>query len=319
MALTNTRTYTVNALLALVFKFPLFAYIIGFIEDFVISIIKTGPIPKHVAMIMDGNRTYAKNHRLPLKEGHFAGANALVKVLETCYKVGIEQVTIYAFSLENFNRSKEEIDTLFGLLRDKLKMISEHEDSYARYNRVRIRIIGNRSFIPADILADLENIEEVTKDKTSKRTLNVCFPYTARDEITYAVKKIAEKRIAGDILSRDEITARTIEDNFYFGDAVPPLDILIRTSGHTRLSDFLLWQCTTECTIEFPDILWPDFGFISIMSILFKWSYYRTIQIEEEAIRGKNPHTQEIVPPVLLRELPHPPPATSVVQKQDSS
>ena len=85
-------------------------------------------------------------------------------------------MTIYAFSLENFNRSKEEVDTLFALLRDKLKVMSEHEDLYARYNKVRIRIIGNRSFIPEDILKDLENVEETTKDFGSKKTLNVCFP-----------------------------------------------------------------------------------------------------------------------------------------------
>lgn len=237
-------------------------------------------------------------------------------MLEVCYKIGIEQVTIYAFSLENFNRTREEIDTLFGLLRDKLKMISENEDPYTRYNKVRIRIIGNRSYIPLDILKDLENIEEITKHKASKKTLNVCFPYTARDEITHAVKSIAEKRVNGEIISRDEITIKMIEDNFYFGSDVPPLDILIRTSGHTRLSDFLLWQCNTECTIEFPDVLWPDFGFVSIISILFKWSYYRTIQIEEEAIRGREPHIQDVIPPVLLRELPHPPPATSVTTQK---
>lgn len=222
-------------------------------------------------------------------------------------------MTIYAFSLENFNRSKEEVDTLFALLRDKLKVMSEHEDLYARYNKVRIRIIGNRSFIPEDILKDLENVEETTKDFGSKKTLNVCFPYTARDEITYAIKTIANKRVSGELNDRNKITTKTIEKNFYFGDDVPPLDILIRTSVHTRLSDFLLWQCTTECTIEFPDVLWPDFGFISIMSILFKWSYYRTIQIEEEAIRGKEPRVQEVIPPVLLKELPNPPPATSVI------
>lgn len=95
--------------------------------------------------------------------------------------------------MENFNRTKEEVDTLFGLLRDKLKMISDYEDSYARYNKVRIRIIGNRGFIPPDILKDLEYIEEVTKSKSSKKILNVCFPYTARDEITHAVRSVAKK------------------------------------------------------------------------------------------------------------------------------
>ncbi|KAG5418317.1 SRT1 [Candida metapsilosis] len=309
-----SQSFSINSVVAFVLKFPLIGYIIGFFEDYVISIVRTGPVPKHVAMIMDGNRTYAKKHRLPLKEGHFAGANALVKVLECCYKVGIEQVTIYAFSLENFNRTKEEVDTLFGLLRDKLKMISDYEDSYARYNKVRIRIIGNRGFIPPDILKDLEYIEEVTKNKSSKKILNVCFPYTARDEITHAVRSVAKKRIEGKIQNRDEIDAKVIESNFYFGDDVPPLDILIRTSGHTRLSDFLLWQCNTNCTIEFPDVLWPDFGFISIMSILLKWSYYKTLQLEEEAIRGKEPQVQNTVSTVLLKELPQPPPVATVTQ-----
>ncbi|KAI3402933.1 SRT1 [Candida oxycetoniae] len=307
-----SRTFSLNAIAALILKFPLFAYLVGFFEDFVISTIKTGPVPRHVAMIMDGNRTYAKRHRLPLKEGHFAGANALVKILEVCYKIGIEHATVYAFSLENFNRPKEEVDTLFGLLRDKLKLISEYEDSYARYNKVCIRIVGNRSYIPEDILKDLEFIEEVTKTSSTKKVLNVCFPYTARDEITYAIKSIAKKRVAGELQNRDEITTKTIESNFYFGDDVPPLDILIRTSGHTRLSDFLLWQCSTDCTIEFPEALWPDFGFVSIVSILFKWSYYKTLQIEELRMRGKEPQIQDTVVPVLLKELPQPPPIATV-------
>ncbi|KAI5954692.1 SRT1 [Candida jiufengensis] len=303
--MTASRAISINSIIAFVIKFPLLAYFIGFFEDFIISVIKTGPIPKHIALIMDGNRTYAKKHRLPLKEGHFAGANALVKV-------GIEQVTIYAFSLENFNRTKEEVDTLFGLLRDKLKMISEYEDSYARYNKVKIKIVGNRSYIPQDILKDLEYIEEITMAKSSKKILNVCFPYTARDEITHAIKSIAEKRVNKEIKSKDEITTKLIESNFYFGDEVPPLDILVRTSGHTRLSDFLLWQCNTDCTIEFPDTLWPDFGFISIMSILIKWSYYKTLQLEEELLRGKEPQVQDANVPVLLNELPQPPPVATV-------
>lgn len=95
---------------------------------------------------------------------------------------------------------------------------------------------------------------------------------------------------------------------------MPPLDILIRTSGHTRLSDFLLWQCNTGCTIEFPDVLWPDFGFLSIMSILFKWSYYKTLQLEEDAIRGKEPQVQNTISTVLLKELPQPPPVATVSQ-----
>ncbi|CAK9436820.1 uncharacterized protein LODBEIA_P13420 [Lodderomyces beijingensis] len=308
-----TRTFSINAIVALFVKFPVVAYLIGFMEDFIISIVKTGPIPRHVAMIMDGNRTFAKRHRMPLKEGHFAGANALVKVI--CYKIGIEHVSIYAFSLENFNRPKAEVDTLFGLLRDKLRMISQYDDSYARYNKVSIRIVGNRKYIPEDILKDLEWIEDVTKTKNASKVLNVCFPYTARDEITFAIKSIVEKRVQGEIESRDKIGAKTIESNFYFGEDVPPLDILVRTSGHTRLSDFMLWQCSTDCTIEFPEALWPDFGFVSIMSILMKWSYYKTLQLEELTMRGKESEVQEAAVPVLLKALPQAPPVATVANK----
>lgn len=217
--------------------------------------------------------------------------------------------------MENFNRLKEEVDALFGLLRDKLKMLSEYDDSYAKYNKVAIKIIGNREYIPEDILKDLVAIEDSTKNNVSKKVLNVCFSYTARDEMTHAIKSIMQKRIDGKIQHRDEIGINTIESNFYFDDEVPPLDILIRTSGHTRLSDFLLWQCSTSCTIEFPETLWPDFGFVSMISVLFKWSYYKTLQLEEENMCGTQFEIQEFIAPVLLRELPKPPPTISVSQK----
>lgn len=152
------------------------------------------------------------------------------------------------------------MNTLFGLLRDKLKMISENEESYARFNNVRIRIIGNRSYIPDDILADLERVEQLTLERSNKKCLNVCFPYTARDEITYSIKSIVQKRFNGEIPSRDDINASMIEDNFYFGPDIPPLDILVRTSGHTRLSDLCFGNVILVVQLNSPMFFGPILG-----------------------------------------------------------
>ncbi|KAK6197316.1 cis-prenyltransferase [Scheffersomyces amazonensis] len=315
-AFDNRDTFSINSIFNVLSNFPLLTYVISFLQDFIIGVLNTGPIPKHIAIIMDGNRRYAKQNNLALKDGHTAGAEALVNVLDVCFRTGVEHVTIYAFSIENFNRSKEEVDTLFSLLRDKLKMISEHEDSYARFNKIRVRIIGNKSYIPTDILQDLESIEETTKNATSKKTLNVCFPYTTRDEIVYSIKSIINKVNNGEIESKDKIDSKIIADNFYFGPDTPPLDILIRTSGHTRLSDFLLWQSNYNSTIEFVDTLWPEFKFFAMTSILLKWSYYRTLQLEALSIMGAKNEDDLDIKINLLKQLPKHPPYASVNSRQ---
>lgn len=235
--------------------------------------------------------------------------------MNTSYKLGIQHVTIYAFSIENFNRSKEEVDTLFALLRDRLRLITENEDSYARLNKIRVRIIGNKAMIPPDILKDLEVIEANTANIISAKVLNVCFPYTSRDDIVHSIKSIAEKVNTGEIQSKDDITLKTLTNNMYMGPGVPPLDILIRTSGHTRLSDFMLWQCNYNCTIEFVDTLWPEFKSWDVMSILMKWSYYRTLQLEQEAIIGIKDGDDQTVITDVFRDLPPPPPFASVTQR----
>ncbi|KAL7664060.1 Alkyl transferase [[Candida] zeylanoides] len=238
---------------------PLVTYGVGIAQDMILSVMKNGPVPRHVALIMDGNRTFARNNKLPLKDGHNAGAQTLVQVLDVCFRLGVEHVTVYAFSIENFNRSKEEVDTLFELLRDKLDGISRNEDSYTLQNKVRVKIIGNKTLIPLDILKDLETIEARTSTSESKRALNVCFPYTSRDEITHAIRQIAQRTVNGGIDPKD-IGVKDLHDALYSGPDTPPLDLLIRTSGHTRLSDFMLWQCNSNCTIEFVNTLWPDFS-----------------------------------------------------------
>ncbi|KAK6455461.1 cis-prenyltransferase [Scheffersomyces xylosifermentans] len=311
----TSSTFSLKSILDLIVYFPVVSYLMGFLEDFIIDVLKTGPVPTHVAFVMDGNRRYSKAKNLPLKDGHSAGAETLVSVLDVCFRLGVEHVTVYAFSIENFNRSSEEVDTLFGLLRDRLKQMSEHEESYARLNKVRVRIIGNKSYIPEDILRDLDKVEEITKQASTRRTLNVCFPYTSRDDITNSLKNIANKVATGEIASKEDITLEILRENNYFGPDVPLLDILIRTSGHTRLSDFMLWQANYNCTIEFVNTLWPDFKFFSITSLLLKWSYYKTLQLEERYIQGIKDDTDYTKRMELLKDLPPPPPFASVSER----
>lgn len=301
-----------KGILSLIQAFPILSYLISFLKDLVISIMKTGPVPTHVAVIMDGNRTFARTNNLSLEQGHIAGAHSLVHVLDTCYRVGVKHVTIYAFSIENFNRSKEEVDTLFSLLRERLQLLSHNEESFAIYNKIKIKIIGNKSMIPEDILHDLTQVELKTKHNSSHKVLNVCFPYTSRDDISHCIQAIVEdtaltKKIKGSDLNLSLLTA-----NMYYGPDTPPLDILIRTSGQTRLSDFMLWQCNYNCTIEFVDTLWPDFTFIPIVFVLLKWGYYKTMESIQKASAGKPTVKTERN---VLQELNPPPPHKSVTSR----
>jgi ditrans,polycis-polyprenyl diphosphate synthase len=133
------------------------------IKAFTTNIFKTGILPKHVAFIMDGNRRFAKSNGLDKFEGHEAGSVSLAKIIETSYLLRIKYVTIYAFSIENFNRTKEEVDKLFELLVEKLNLILESEKKFERNKSAQVRIIGNRSFIPSETLEKLEQIERLTK------------------------------------------------------------------------------------------------------------------------------------------------------------
>ncbi|OWB78587.1 hypothetical protein B5S32_g2784 [[Candida] boidinii] len=272
-------------LISFIFQFPLLWYLIGFLQDIMVLIVKTGPIPTHMAFVMDGNRRFALNKKLALRDGHSAGAESLTQVLNCCYRIGVKAVTVYAFSIENFNRPKEEVDTLFDLLKSRLVYISA-SDQFAAQEEISIRIIGNRSMIPLDIMADLEKVEQATSGYT-KRVLYICFPYTSRDDIFHSMLKIQDRVEKGEI-DISNITPKTIEENNYFGPGCPPVDILVRTSGHTRLSDFMLWECHQDSVIEFPNTLWPNFRFWSVLWIIFKWSYYKTLQLEDAATMQVN-------------------------------
>lgn len=209
------------------------------------------------------------------------------------------------------------MNTLFRLLRDRLADLSQNEGSFARHNNVQVRIIGNRQFIPTDILTELEDIEKKTAGNKSNRVLNVCFPYTSRDEIVHLMQSVVANACSENGGGTSSISLQQLHDNFYFGAKVPPLDLLIRTSGHRRLSDFMLWQCNHNCTIEFTNVLWPDFKTWPFLFIVFKWSYYQTVIAAAAKLLctqyKKNLENEQVLPE--YSSLPPPPRALTVTGK----
>lgn len=205
-------------------------------------------LPRHVAVIMDGNGRWARKRRLPRVEGHRAGSKSVQEIVETCARVGIDYLTLYAFSKENWKRPIREVATLWRLLEDYLKK----EDRILVENKLRLKVIGQREAIPAVVRAELERVENLTKNN-DRMTVILALNYGGRAEIVDAAKKIIKKK-SFDVDSLDEEKFSQFLSTAQFPDP----DLLIRTSGELRISNFLLWQIAyTEIWIT-PE-LWPDF------------------------------------------------------------
>jgi tritrans,polycis-undecaprenyl-diphosphate synthase [geranylgeranyl-diphosphate specific] len=217
--------------------------------------------PKHIGLILDGNRRWAREKSLPTKLGHYFGAENAKNLLEWCYKLGIESVTVFAFSTENFNRPKEEVDELFAIIEEKLRELLQDERIH-KY-RVRVKGIGKTDLLPQSIRSLLSDIERNTADY-NQHFLNIALAYGGRSEIVDAVKKICEEVKAGR-LDPSTISAETIEQHLYTSHLPhPDPDLIIRTSGEERLSGFLLWQ-SAYSELVFLDIFWPEFRKIDLM------------------------------------------------------
>lgn len=248
--------------------FPGYGQLMRKIKRTIGAICKTGPIPHHVGVIMDGNRRYAKTHKIEMKEGHNLGFDSMASVLELLYESGVACATVYAFSIENFKRLRSEVDWLMDLAKSKLLQMSQHGELCDKYG-IRIKILGNVSLLPVDVQNILHETQKLTAHNT-RAVLNVCFPYTSRDEIAHSVKGVVKAYIHDPGMDIDE---NTIERYLYTAEA-PPLDLLIRTSGTNRLSDFLLWQCVpSTCAIVFSERLWPEFLPWDMTRILLTWSF----------------------------------------------
>ena len=208
-------------------------------------------LPLHIGVIMDGNGRWAKKRGLPRSAGHSAGADTLKKIVTECNKMGIKYITVYAFSTENWKRPKDEVDFLMNLLMNYLK---DAETTLAGENVV-IRAIGSRAELSDELCRQIEKTENFTKNNDGI-IMNIALNYGAREEIVKAVKEIGTDLSQGKI-SADEISAETVSEHLYTSHQPDP-DLIIRTSGEERLSNFLLWQAAYS-ELWFCDKLWPDF------------------------------------------------------------
>lgn len=330
------------------------------LRELLIGALRQGPVPQHVAFVMDGNRRFARSHHIETVEGHNLGFESLARILEVCYRAGVRVVTIYAFSIENFKRSQHEVDALMAMAKVKLQQLAEHGALLDRYGAA-VRVLGQRDLVQPDVLAAVDKAVAMTAHNTHA-VLNVCFPYTARHEITAAVvqtvdtyrtplihlpppakRAFSESHIAQHIrqqmcdddadcgaeqpdtpqpatahgakdtahaddgrsssaatvvnpperdqspdnpayLDPEAICAQTLTDNMMTADA-PPLDLLVRTSGVERLSDFMLWQCHQDTSIVFLKCLWPDFDLWQFLPVLVEWQWQQK-KLREEQQRG---------------------------------
>ncbi|KAK1139682.1 cis-prenyltransferase [Aspergillus melleus] len=343
---------------------PPIEFALSRLRELLVGALKQGPVPQHIAFVMDGNRRFARTHGIETVEGHNLGFEALARILEVCYRSGVKVVTIYAFSIENFKRSKFEVDSLMEMARVKLAQMAQHGEILDRYG-AKVRILGRLDLLRPDVLAAVSKAVDMTANN-GDRVLNICFPYTSRDEITGAIRDtvaeysqpldsthaasagsrtpFSETHIALNIraqnhkteesssdvdsssesLSQGEdgppksdrlnkvyesgssfsssttlhlgghqeaangktavanesgrsvfkspetITRQTLSEHLFTKDT-PPLDLLIRTSGVERLSDFMLWQCHEDTEIVFLDVLWPEFDLWQFLPVMLGW------------------------------------------------
>ena len=213
--------------------------------------LKKNIIPEHVAIIMDGNGRWAARRKLPRYAGHKAGVEALREVVKTCVQLGIKFLTVYSFSIENWQRPKDEVNFLLNLFLESLK---EELETFNK-NGVRVFLIGDRKLIPHEILEAFENTEKKTVNN-NKLFFNIAFNYGSRQEIIEAAKKIYKATTRNDI-NIEKLDEKTFSDHL-FTKGCPDPDFLIRTSGEYRVSNFLLWQIA-YCEFYFVKTLWPDF------------------------------------------------------------
>ncbi|XP_047324802.1 dehydrodolichyl diphosphate synthase CPT3-like [Impatiens glandulifera] len=242
--------------------------ICAFARKCVFQILSVGPLPNHIAFIMDGNRRFAKQQDLAEGSGHKVGFFALMTMLQYCYELGLKFVTIYAFSIDNFKRRPEEVQYVMELMQEKIEGLIKEESIVNRYG-VRVYFIGNLDLLTKPVRLAAERAMAATSGN-SRAVLSICMAYTSTNEIVHAVQEACNDK-RDEIRSLEEngvvyekgeefiIRLRDVERHMYMA-AAPDPDIIVRTSGETRLSNFLLWQSTCSYLYS-PAILWPEIGF----------------------------------------------------------
>ncbi len=234
-----------------------------------------GPIPSHIAIIQDGNRRYAAKLGEPLHHGHIYGAQTTEKVLEWCIEIGVKQLTVYTFSTENFHRSYAERIQLYKLFKQKFEEMCTDDGVHS--HRVRVRAVGNVELFPWEVRKAIKKVEQATRDH-DEFYLNVALAYGGRQEIVDVARAMARKVAAGE-LKAENIDEKTISTHLYQGNPIN-VDLIIRTGGERRTSNFLPWQASgNECAAYFCAPYWPEFRKIDFLRAI------RTYQMRERERR----------------------------------
>ena len=208
-------------------------------------------LPVHIAIIMDGNGRWAKKRGLPRSAGHSAGASTFKSIARYCNQIGIKYLTVYAFSTENWKRSKDEVDGIMNLLREYLI-----DSANFKGENIRLKFIGDLGRLAPDILELIDKAEKDSQDATGLQ-VNIALNYGGRDELVHAVRDVSRDVLEGR-LDIDNIDEQTVADRLYTAD-MPDPDLVIRPSGEYRFSNYLIWQ-TAYAEFWFTDVLWPDFS-----------------------------------------------------------
>ncbi|KAE8135066.1 Decaprenyl diphosphate synthase-like protein [Aspergillus pseudotamarii] len=265
----------------------IFSFLLSFLHRLAkcicVHLLRFGPTPRHIGFIMDGNRRFAKSSNMEIAKGHELGLMALEENLETCFQIGIRAVTVYAFSLDNFHRPKPEVDALMDLAKIHLARLTGPHGLLTKWN-AKFNVPGNHEMLPSDVKEAIRNAVSATS-KGDGYVFNLCLAYTSRDEMTTAIRNTVVQfleRPKDHVIVVDaedgtldgwrekSITAQSLSNNMHIPDH-PPLDLLIRTSGVSRLSNFLLWQCHQETKILILDTFWPRLRGFAVVSMLLRW------------------------------------------------
>ncbi|MEM2188054.1 MAG: polyprenyl diphosphate synthase [Thermofilaceae archaeon] len=230
-------------------------------EKWLGKMISRGEIPSHVAVIMDGNRRWAQERGLDPWYGHKVGAEKVEEVIKWCLELGIKVVTFFALSTENFKRSRRELEELFKILHEKIENVLNGD--LVHKHRIRVKVLGRKELLPDDLRSLLEMLEEKTRGYDNLY-VNLAIAYGGRAEITDAARKLARDVLAGRLRIED-ISEEVISKYLYTADLpIPDPDMIIRTSGEERISNFLLWQ-SAYSELIFLDVYWPEFRKIDLM------------------------------------------------------
>lgn len=236
-------------------------------------------MPRHIAIIQDGNRRYARNHRIKTHEGHRAGADRTERVLDWAHELGIEYITLYSFSTENFSRDSTEVQELFALFKDRFERVLDDERVHRHH--IRVQMVGDRSLLPRDLIEVIHRAEESTK-RYSKFYLNIALAYGGRNEIIRAARKILEGVLEGKH-TIDDISTDLVDRYLHSGRGIPPVDLIIRTGNEYRTSNFLPWLANGhECAVYFSAPYWPDFRKIDLLRAI------RVYSQRAECLRDEN-------------------------------